>query len=41
MIGAVITHARRRESSAIPVNVVLILLAGIVAWGRFGPYPFS
>jgi uncharacterized membrane protein YphA (DoxX/SURF4 family) len=41
MIGAVITHARRGESSAIPVNVVLILLAGIVAWGRFGPYSFS
>jgi uncharacterized membrane protein YphA (DoxX/SURF4 family) len=41
MIGAVITHARRKESSAILVNVVLLLVAAIVAWGRFGPYSFN
>jgi len=41
MVGAAITHARRSESRAIVTNVVLILLAGVVAWGRFGPYPFT
>jgi uncharacterized membrane protein YphA (DoxX/SURF4 family) len=41
MIGAIVVHARRGEAQAIPVNVVLLLLAVLVAWGRFGPYPFS
>ena len=41
MIGAAITHARRRETSNIAVNVVLLLLAAVVAWGRFGPYAFA
>jgi uncharacterized membrane protein YphA (DoxX/SURF4 family) len=41
MIGAAITHARRGESRAIVTNVVLIVLAAVVAWGRFGPYPFA
>ena len=41
MVGAAITHARRKESRAIVTNVVLIVLAGVVAWGRFGPYPFA
>lgn len=41
MIGAIVVHARRGEKQAIPVNVVLLLLAVFVAWGRFGPYPFS
>jgi uncharacterized membrane protein YphA (DoxX/SURF4 family) len=41
MIGAAITHARRNESRGIVTNVVLLVLAGVVAWGRFGPYPFS
>lgn len=40
MVGAAITHARRKESSTIVMNVVLIVLAGVVAWGRFGPYAF-
>jgi uncharacterized membrane protein YphA (DoxX/SURF4 family) len=40
MIGAAITHARRKETSNIAVNVVLLLLAAVVAWGRFGPYAF-
>jgi uncharacterized membrane protein YphA (DoxX/SURF4 family) len=38
MAGAAITHARRGESRAIATNVVLIVLAAVVAWGRFGPY---
>ncbi len=41
MIGAIVVHARRGEKQAIPVNVVLLLLAVFVAWGRFGPYPLS
>ena len=40
MIGAVFTHARRNEYQAIGANVVLLLLAAVVVWGRFGPYSF-
>jgi hypothetical protein len=40
MIGAAITHARRGERPVIAVNVVLLVLAALVAWGRFGPYAF-
>ncbi|MFG1706532.1 DoxX family protein [Nonomuraea sp. M3C6] len=40
MIGAAITHARRKESQPIIANVVLLALAAVVAWGRFGPYSF-
>ena len=40
MIGAAITHARRKENQMIGVNVVLLILAAVVAWGRFGPYAF-
>jgi len=40
MIGAAITHLRRKEAPMIVANVVLLVLAAIVAWGRFGPYSF-
>lgn len=40
MIGAAITHARRKEQQAIVINAVLLVLAAVVAWGRFGPYSF-
>ena len=40
MLGAAVTHARRKESQMVVVNVVLLLLATFVAWGRFGPYAF-
>ena len=40
MIGAAITHARRKETPMIGINVVLLVLAAVVAWGRFGPYSF-
>lgn len=40
MIGAVVTHTRRKESQVIPVNLVLLVLAAVVVWGRFGPYSF-
>ncbi len=41
MIGAALTHARRKEYPMIAVNSVLLILAAIVAWGRFGPYSFT
>lgn len=31
-------HARRREPQAFPINLALLVLAAVVAWGRFGPY---
>ncbi|MEV4019301.1 DoxX family protein [Nonomuraea angiospora] len=40
MIGAAVTHARRKEYPGIAANAVLLLLAAVVAWGRFGPYSF-
>jgi len=40
MIGAAITHARRKESQMIVANAVLLVLAAVVAVGRFGPYSF-
>ncbi|MET7337900.1 DoxX family protein [Nonomuraea sp. NPDC005650] len=40
MAGAAITHARRKEYQMIIANAVLLLLAAVVAWGRFGPYSF-
>jgi uncharacterized membrane protein YphA (DoxX/SURF4 family) len=40
MIGAIVTHVRRDEVNArLSVNVVLLALALVVAWARFGPYP--
>jgi len=41
MVGAVITHLRRHEARAIPVNLALLALAVLVAWGRFGPESFT
>jgi hypothetical protein len=40
MVGAAVTHARRREYPLIVVNAILFALAALVAWGRFGPYAF-
>lgn len=40
MVLAAITHARRREPGAIAFNAVLLILAALVVWGRFGPYSF-
>ncbi|MGP3914953.1 DoxX family protein [Nonomuraea sp. 10N515B] len=41
MMGAILTHARRKESQPVVINLVLLALALFVAWGRFGPYPFA
>ncbi|MFI5844605.1 DoxX family protein [Catenuloplanes sp. NPDC051500] len=40
MAGAMVVHVRRGEFSALVPNIVLLILAAIVAWGRFGPYAF-
>ncbi|KND26425.1 DoxX family protein [Streptomyces acidiscabies] len=41
MVGAMITHGRRGESALVALNLVYLALAAFVAWGRFGPAPFS
>lgn len=38
MIGAIVTHARGKEWSQIGPGVVLLVIAAVIAWGRFGPY---
>ncbi len=40
MVGAAITHLRRKEGSMVPINVVLGGLAVFVAVMRFGPNAF-
>lgn len=41
MVGAAITHARRKENQMIVSNLVLLALAAVVVWGRFGPHAFG
>jgi uncharacterized membrane protein YphA (DoxX/SURF4 family) len=41
MAGAAITHLRRHEPQMVVINAVLVLLAVVVLWGRFGPYSFT
>lgn len=41
MLGAVVAHLRRGETSMLVPPLVLGVLAAVVAWGRFGPYPFG
>jgi uncharacterized membrane protein YphA (DoxX/SURF4 family) len=38
MVGAAVTHRRRGELPLIGINAVLLVLAVVVAWARFGPY---
>jgi uncharacterized membrane protein YphA (DoxX/SURF4 family) len=40
MVGAAVTHARRKEPQGIAISSVLLVLAAVVVWGRFGPYSF-
>jgi hypothetical protein len=40
MIGAMITHGRLGQNKVIIVNVIYLLVAAFVAWGRFGPRPY-
>ncbi|MEV6708988.1 DoxX family protein [Micromonospora wenchangensis] len=39
MAGAVVVHVRAKEYPGAATTAVLLVLAAIVAWGRFGPYP--
>lgn len=38
MAGAAAVNAPRKEAPMIAVNAVLLVLAVVVAWGRFRPY---
>ena len=40
MAGAIVVHARRKETPMVVINLVLLALAAFVAWGRFGDYSF-
>lgn len=40
MTGAVITRIRRQEFKFMLADLVYLVLAGLVAWGRFGPESF-
>ncbi|MEV2238122.1 DoxX family protein [Micromonospora sp. NPDC049891] len=41
MIGAMITHGRLGQSKLVMLNLVYLLLAVFVAWGRFVLEPFT
>src|SRR5215471_16247078 len=41
MAGAFITHVRRHEARGILVSLILLALAALVVWGRFGPQSFT
>ncbi len=41
MLGAAIVHGRRGEARFVIVNLVLLALAAVVAWGWFSPCPFA
>lgn len=41
MIGAIVTHARHRESAFVALTTVYLVVAAFVAWGRLGPETFT
>ncbi|MGW8703601.1 DoxX family protein [Streptomyces eurythermus] len=41
MIGAMLTHGRRREFGFVALNLAYLALAVFIAWGRFGPESFA
>lgn len=41
MVGAIFTHLRRHEAKVIGVNLAVLALAVLVAWGRFGAKSFT
>jgi DoxX-like family len=41
MVGAALTHGRRREWKFVALNAIYLALAAFIAWGRFGPESFS
>ncbi|MGL3151244.1 DoxX family protein [Microbacterium sp. A82] len=40
MVGAIFVHLRRGEVKSMTGNVVYLVLAVFLAWGRFGRHPF-
>jgi uncharacterized membrane protein YphA (DoxX/SURF4 family) len=40
MVLAAVVHIRRKEYDGVLVNAVLLGLAVVVAWSRFGPYSY-
>lgn len=40
MAGAAVTRFRRHEAKLVAVDLVYLVLAAFVAWGRFGPESF-
>jgi uncharacterized membrane protein YphA (DoxX/SURF4 family) len=40
MVGAIVTHSRRKETRVLPINVVVLILAVLLAIFRFGPNSF-
>lgn len=41
MIGAMITHGRRGEGRFAVLNLIYLMLAVFIMWGRFGPEAFT
>jgi len=41
MIGAMITHGRRGEFRFAVLNLIYLVLAAFIVWGRFGPGSFT
>ena len=41
MVGAIITHLRHGEAKLTVLNLIYLLLAAFIAWGRFGPESFT
>jgi uncharacterized membrane protein YphA (DoxX/SURF4 family) len=40
MVRAAATHLHRHEAQFVPVNAMLLIMAAVVAYARFGPYSF-
>jgi hypothetical protein len=38
MVGAMITHGRRRESAFVLLNLIYLALAAVIAWGGFASF---
>ncbi|MGW6496931.1 DoxX family protein [Nonomuraea angiospora] len=41
MVGAMVTHGRRGEAAFVALNLFYLAVAAFIAWGRFGPGPFT
>ncbi|MEU8346308.1 DoxX-like family protein [Actinomadura meyerae] len=41
MVGAAIVHGRRSEFQFAALNLIYLVLAAFIAWGRFGPESFT